>query len=111
MKKKVILFTFLFPLMLFATNHFEKKANHIIYQTEKGFIRLQIFSDEIIRVTISPVKDLNERESLILLAFPDQDTKWSVNETDRYISVTTSKITARLDKDNNSVFFLIFPAV
>ncbi len=101
---KYIVFLLLLSFQLFASNY-EKTQESIIYQTKNGFIKLQVFADDIIRVTVSPVKELNERESLIILAKPNQNVKWNVNETDRYISVSTKKITAKLDKLTNSVSF------
>jgi len=105
MKTKVLL-TLLFslPVFLFASK-IEKNGDPVIYQTEKGFIKLQIYSDDIIRVTVSPVKKLSERNSLIIITKPDQNTNWNVKETDRYISVSTKKITAKLDKLNNTISF------
>ncbi len=102
--KTLLILFFFFPLFLFATK-IEKKSDHIIYQTENGFIKLQIFSDEIIRVTVSPEKKLKERESLMIVAKPDQKIKWDVSETDRYIIVSTEKVIVKLDKTNNSVSF------
>ena len=102
--KPLTILLFLLPVFLFASK-IEKNGDSVIYQTEKGFIKLQIYSDDIIRVTISPDKKPNERNSLIIITKPDQNTKWNVIETDRYISVTTKKITAKLDKLNNTVSF------
>jgi len=102
--KPLTILLFLLPLFLFASK-IEKNSDSIIYQTEKGFIKLQIYSDDIIRVTVSPVKKLNNRNSLIIITKPDQNTNWNLLETERYISVTTKKITAKLDKLNNTVSF------
>jgi len=105
MENKHFLALFLFiPLFLFALK-IEKEGEPVIYQTKKGFIKLQIYSEDIIRVTISPVKDLKEKESRIIVNKPDQKIKWNIHETDRYISVSTKKITAKLDKLNNTVSF------
>jgi len=104
LKKRLILILLLIATQLFAAD-FEKKSDHIIYQTQNGFIKLQIYADDIIRVFISPEKKLTERESLMIVAVPDSNVKWETNETDRYITVTTSKITAKLDKQNLSVSF------
>lgn len=95
---------FFLPVFLFASK-IENNIDSVIYQTEKGFIKLQVYSDDIIRVTISPVKQLKERESLIIISQPDQKTKWNLKETDRYIYVSTKKISAKLDKLNITVSF------
>ena len=102
----IIIATFLIltQMNLFAAS-FEKGKNYISYPTEKGFIKLQVCADNIIRVVVSPVKELNERENLIIIDYPDQKVNWNVSETNKNIQVKTKKITAQIDKSNNTVSF------
>jgi len=87
----------------FAT--YEKDDNQLTWPTENGFIRLRVCSENIIRVVVSPVKDLKERESLMIVDYPDQKTNWTVDETDRFLSVETERIVATIDKLNSTVSF------
>ena len=100
----LIVTLFLFQINLSAAN-FEKEGSQITWPTENGFIRLQVCSENIIRVVVSPVKKLEEKQSLMLVDYPDQKTKFQVNETDRFLSVSTKKIVATIDKLNNTVSF------
>ncbi|RKY55125.1 MAG: hypothetical protein DRP93_03975 [Candidatus Neomarinimicrobiota bacterium] len=105
MRKLSLLVTILLLNVYLFASGIKQDGNSITYDTEKGFIKLQVCSDNIIRVLISPVKDLKERKSLMLIDYPNQNTKWKVNETERYISLKTGKITARIDKTYNTVSF------
>ncbi|MDP4286009.1 MAG: glycoside hydrolase family 31 protein [Bacteroidota bacterium] len=100
----VTVILFLLQFNLLAANP-EKDDSNVVYQTEKGFIKLQVCSDNIIRVVVSPVKSLKERESLMVITYPDQKAKWIMHETERYISVETKKLIATIDKSNNTVLF------
>ncbi|MGC9353161.1 MAG: TIM-barrel domain-containing protein [Mariniphaga sp.] len=82
-----------------------KNSNQVTWPTENGFIRLRVCSENIIRVVVSPVKDLKERESLMIVDYPDQKSKWTVDETDRFLSVETERIVATIDKLNSTVSF------
>jgi len=91
-------------LPIFSTN-IEQTEKGIIYQTAKGFIKLEVCSESIIRVLISPVKSLEQKESLMITDYPDQNTKWNIDETENYISIITDKLIVRIDKLNNTVSF------
>jgi len=91
-------------LTLFA-NNIEETERGIIYQTAEGFIKLEVCSDNIIRVVISPVKSLEEKESLMIADYSKSKTKWHIDETEGYISIITDKLIARIDKLNNTVSF------
>jgi alpha-D-xyloside xylohydrolase len=94
----------LFQMNLVAAN-VEKSNNQVTWPTENGFIRLQVCSENIIRVVVSPVKNLKERQSLMIVDYPNQNTKWTMDETDRFISVATEKIIATIDKLYSTVSF------
>lgn len=104
MRKYFIILLFILPLFLFASKS-ERTGGPVKFETKNGFIKLQVYGDDIIRVTISPVKKINERKSLIIIGKPDLKIKYDIKETDRYISVSTVKITAKIDKLDNSVSF------
>jgi alpha-D-xyloside xylohydrolase len=103
-RTNLFVFLLLLSLPLFAST-IEKTEKGIIYQTAKGFIKLEVCSEYIIRVVISPVKSLEQKESLMIANYPVQDTKWTTEETENYISVITDKLIARIDKLNNTVSF------
>jgi alpha-D-xyloside xylohydrolase len=83
----------------------KKNSNQVTWPTENGFIRLQVCSENIIRVVVSPVKDLKKRESSMIVDYPDQKSKWTVDETDRFLSVETERIVATIDKLNSTISF------
>jgi alpha-D-xyloside xylohydrolase len=96
---------FLFISLPFFAANIEQDEKGIIYQTNEGFIKLEVCSESIIRVVISPVKSLEQKESLMIVDYPDQKTKWDIEETESYISLITDKLIARIDKLNNTVSF------
>lgn len=84
----------------------EGGKNHpVTWPTENGFIRLQVCSGNIIRVVVSPVKELKERESLMIVDYPDLETNWTKHETDRFLTVETGRVAATIDKLNGTVSF------
>ena len=89
---------------LFASN-VVKDENGITYKTGTGFIRLQVWSDNVIRVLVSPVQEPRLRNSLIVVSTPENGVKWSVEENDNEVVLSTGQVTAKIDKSSNTVSF------
>ncbi|HEX9972828.1 MAG TPA: hypothetical protein VGD14_12215, partial [bacterium] len=79
----ILLLLFLTPAMLFAFTpiepHFEKYQNGIVLSLKSGKLKIQLYTDQIIRVTFAPSEDLLSRESLVVIENP-QDVKWKLTE-------------------------------
>ena len=99
-----VLFFMLSGVAMFAAG-IAKDNSGIMYDTGKGFIRLQVFSDNVIRVLVSPVKDPDLRESLVVLSKPVNGVKWDVTEDSKVVTLSTDKVVAKIDKATNTVAF------
>lgn len=101
----IFFFILFLSYQILTAENYDKNPDSVIYPAGNGFIKMQVYSENIIRLSISPVKDTCERESLIILVKPEQDIKWKVKEDQQFISVITGKITARLNKKTLFITF------
>ncbi len=99
---KKILFLPLFLLLAACSS----RAPEIQQPAGKGFIRLRVYDEGIIRVTVSPVKELKERPSLMVIARPLRKKGWQKKEDDRSAELITPRLTVRLDKEKGTLLFL-----
>ena len=84
---------------------YKQVKDGIIVQTNPGFIKLQVCTENIIRVIVSPGDSLSEKESLMVIKYPDQKVKWDVSEEGNEISLITDRLIAKLNMKNNQVSF------
>ena len=68
-------------------------------------LRLRIWSENVIQVIASPADGFSQRASLIITEAPPPAPKWEFDETDDRITVSTSSISARVDKNSMTVAF------
>src|SRR5438105_14055126 len=73
-------------------------------QGPQGAVRLQVYGDEIIRVSSTPTKDLNLPQSLMVTAKP-QTTGFTVAEGPGYVTLRTAKVAADVNLANGKVSF------
>ncbi len=99
------LFILLILLINASAQKVVKDNSSITYNTGNSFIKLQACSNKVIRVVVSPSEISHKKESLIVIDNPKKNVTYSVTEDKRYISFKTSKVTARIDKENNTVSF------
>jgi alpha-D-xyloside xylohydrolase len=104
-------FFIFFALLFFscANQAFKKTANGVVVpvKSTKEELRLQVFNDEIVRVTVSkPGQPIVENESLITVIKPDASTKWDVQQADGLVTLSTSKIKAVVSAQTGEVKFL-----
>lgn len=69
-------------------------------------LRLKVWSDNIIQVIAAPIDDFSIRGSLIITETAPSMTKWRLDETENQITVSTSSISARVDKNSLKVDFV-----
>lgn len=88
---------------------FQKTADGLVIpvKSTSETIRLQVFNDNIIRVTVSkPGQPIIETQSLITLVKPDITTQWEVQQSDDLIILSTQKIKAVVSTKTGEVKFL-----
>ena len=68
-------------------------------------LRLRFWGENIIQVIASPADGFSQRASLIITEAPPPASKWKLDESDDQITVSTSSISARVDKKSMAVAF------
>jgi len=116
-KKSPFCALFLLAIFLFAVNasanfndgHFTKTADGIIIYpgtNTTAFVRLQVITGSIIRVTAGPLKDVTAHTSLIVINNISSDTvKWVIEEAGNSIMLKTNNLIATTDINTGAVSF------
>jgi alpha-D-xyloside xylohydrolase len=87
-----------------AIQKIQKQTDGVLLATPSGVLRLQAWSDRIIRVTFAPGNKLPEKKSFSVIAKPVK-TKWKLSETPDEVILETSSVRARVDKKTGAVGF------
>lgn len=88
---------------------FEKTADGIVVTPADGpakRVRLQVMSDRIVRVTAVPGESLQLPESLMIVAKPASDVKFSVESAAGKVMLKTARVTAQVTLATGVVNFL-----
>jgi alpha-D-xyloside xylohydrolase len=68
-------------------------------------LKLKIWSDNVIQVIAAPTDGFSNRQSLIIAETPRQAPKWKLEETKDRITISTSSVSAHVDKNSLIVIF------
>jgi alpha-D-xyloside xylohydrolase len=82
----------------------QKQSDGILLTTPSGTLRLQVWSERVIRVTFAPENKLPKRKSYSVIAKPVK-TKWQLSETPDAVILETTAIHAQVDKKTGAVAF------
>lgn len=88
---------------------FEETADGVIVTPAAGpagRVRLQVMSDDIVRVTAVPGEELSLPESLMVTAKPAADGGFTVTASEGDVLLETPEVTARVALDTGAVSFL-----
>ncbi len=91
---------------------FEKEGNGIILHFTSSenpnvsMLKLQIVSDDIVRVIATTGDSFSQRPSLMLAGNEMPEVSWKVEENNGFIDVITSKVITRVDTSSGAVTFL-----
>jgi alpha-D-xyloside xylohydrolase len=88
------------------TTKVQKQSDGVLLTTPSGTLRLQVWSDRIVRVTFAPENKLPAKKSFSVIAKPVK-TKWKSSETPDAVILETQAVRARVDKKTGAVDFLI----
>ncbi len=80
--------------------HLNKKT-----ATDASLVRLQVITDDIIRVTASPVDSFSTKKSLMIADNNLPPVKWNMVKSDDHITVSTSKLNANVSLTTGEVNF------
>lgn len=111
---KTLLFHFLLlmtqPHCVLFGQTVHKKADGIIITSSHNpngikKLRLKIWDTNIIQVIASPINGFSQRGSLIITETPPPTPKWKLDESEDRMILSTSIVTARIDKNSLNVVF------
>lgn len=114
MKIKQLLFLLIVSMLFLNftnTYPYEKQKDGVLFKLEKqkstdaALLKIQICSDEIIRVIASPVESFSTRKSLMLNKTEWQNVSWDVKENGDYAEITTSKLLVKVNIQNGVISF------
>lgn len=113
MKKKrlfsVVAFTFC--LHLAYAGNIERLKDGLLVRLEKTTaggvkqVKLQVITDNIIRVTASPADSISATPSLMAVVTGTREVKWSSEEKNNHVTLKTSTLTASVDLRSGEVVF------
>lgn len=102
--------SFLF-LLIQSAGAYEKLDDGVLIEltpkseTDPARMRVQVCGEGIFRVTATREAEFSSRESLIVLQDSLPETAFSITEADGVVSVSTAKLTARVDAATGEVTF------
>ena len=88
-----------------AIDSVERQADAVVLHSADGIMRLQVWSDRVIRVSYAPGTVLPQDKSLSVVGHP-QRIDWKMSETAEILTVETSSVRARVDRKTEAVVFL-----
>jgi len=84
---------------------YKKMSDGVVFDLEKGKMKLQVCTDKMIRVQVTPTNDFSNRESLIIVKDKWEKVKWSLENENEYYILMTNEISARIKKSTAEVKF------
>jgi len=78
----------------------------ILAKSSDSVIRLEVFSDEIIRVTAAPGSELPEDQSFMVVEGNRDDVQWEWKDSGKKVILKTPAVQASLDKKTQTVTFM-----
>ena len=110
--------TWIHPFLLFAlltppfASSQEKQADGVLFrltqekETDPRWMKIQVCSDDIIRVIASREQSPSTRPSLMVDKTSWEPVHWSVHEKDGQTVITTTELSIQVDAKSGSVAFL-----
>jgi alpha-D-xyloside xylohydrolase len=89
----------------------EKQSDGVLFEikkqkeTDPQLIKIQVCSENIIRVIASPVKSFSTRSSLIVDKGKWEPVVWSVKEKEDQVEISTSKLIVKVERETGTVSF------
>lgn len=114
MKRKTLLIAGLLSTFILSgcnNNSYLKTADGVIinlYQDDPSVarkLRLQVVTDDIIRVTASPEKEIPHKKSLVAVFDKTQTDGWQIEEKDGHVRLKTSTVIASVSLSTGEVVF------
>ena len=75
-----------------------------VFKTSKGYVKLQVIDDDIVRVMVSPVDTFSTRKSLAVTG-TQKNVQYSTSETDTDYILSTSRLNIEVNKSTGKIVF------
>ncbi len=108
----------LFAILLFILMNspspvfgYTKQADGVLFEltkhlpTDPHLLRIQVCTEDIIRISAAPGDSLSSRPSLMAQHPPWAPVAWTVNEHDGLVDITTARLIVRVNPANGSIVF------
>jgi alpha-D-xyloside xylohydrolase len=105
-----IIFVFFISSILYPQK-FQKQADGVLFEffkqkdTDAQWMKIQVCSEDIIRVLASPVKSFSDRPSLMVDKSHWNPVSWSVKENGELVEIATSKVIVRVHSKTGAIAF------
>lgn len=76
----------------------------ISLETQKGKVKLQVISDDIVRVITSPINTFSDRKSLVIQKSVNTP-EFDIIEDENVLQVKTSQLIVSVERENGKVVF------
>ena len=76
----------------------------ILLETQKGKVKLQVISDDIVRVITSPINTFSDRKSLVIQKSVNTP-EFDIIEDENVLQVKTSQLLVSVERENGKVVF------
>ena len=83
----------------------QKQADGVLFVTQGGLLRVQVWSDDVIRITRANVGELPPLKSLSVIGKPEAAVKWTMREADDAVFVETPALHVKVDRKIGTVGF------
>ena len=96
---------------IFFSNAYEKEGNGVLFkikkqkETDPQILKIQICTEDIIRVIASPVDSFSTTASLMVDKTAWDPVNWLLNDEDNPVKISTSKLTVSVDTITGKVAF------
>ena len=83
----------------------KQQADGVVLQLESGVLKLQVCSDSIVRVMYSPTDSFPQKKEYLVIKDKWAATQWTMQSTDKDVSLITSKLKVTVLRANSSIHF------
>ena len=108
---QTIMIIICFSFSVLYSQTFQKQVDGILFEikkvknTDPQWIKIQVCTEDIIRVEAAPGKSFSSRPSLMVDKTSWEQIPWSVKENGDWIEISTAKITIRVHSKTGAVAF------
>ena len=107
----IILSILLLSGNMFLSNAYEKESDGVLFkinkqkETDPQLVKIQICTEDIIRVIASSVDSFSTRASLMVSKTGWDPVSWSINDKNNPVKISTSKVTVSVDTVTGKIAF------